>query len=55
MDSVVFRRDMEVGRQEGHQLPTETDLTRLETNKQTIEEKGMIRMIKQRHRGGNQT
>lgn len=28
LDSVVFRRDMEVGRQEGHQLPTESDLKR---------------------------
>lgn len=27
LDSVVFKRDMEVGRQEGHQLQTELDLT----------------------------
>lgn len=26
LDSVVFKRDMEVGRQEGHQLQTELDL-----------------------------
>ena len=29
LDSVVFKRDMEVGRQEGHQLQTELDLTKV--------------------------
>lgn len=28
LDSVVFKRDIEVGRQEGHQLHTELDLRR---------------------------
>lgn len=32
MDSAVFRRDMEVGRQEGHQLQTELVLTREKQN-----------------------
>lgn len=28
LDSVVFKRDMDVGRQDGHHLQTELDLTR---------------------------
>lgn len=35
LDSVVFKRDMEVGRQEGHQLQTELGLTREKQKSQT--------------------
>lgn len=47
LDSVVFKRDMEVGRQDGHQLPTEFDLMRILKKWQANKEKGTRRMITQ--------
>lgn len=48
LDSVVFKRDMEVGRQDGHQLPTEFDLTKILKKKwEANKEKDMRRMITQ--------
>ena len=42
LDSVVFSRDMEVGRQDGHQLQTELDLNKLKWKGKHVKNEDMV-------------